>query len=50
MSGFVAVFDGDDDEGLSDGLRGCANSDLGGEINGGSVTWLATGAFAPRYR
>merc|ERR1711935_1273344 len=49
VSGFVAVFDGDDDEGETDGMRGCVNSDLGGEVNGGSITWLATGVFAPRY-
>jgi len=47
-SGLAAIFDGEEDEGQTDGLGNCYQADLGGEVTGGVVTWMGTGMFAPR--
>jgi len=46
-SGKETVFDGQPDEGMSDGLVGCYKVDLDNEVIGGSVTWLGSGVFKP---
>merc|ERR1719239_624461 len=46
VSGQQVVFDGEPDQGLSDGLTGCYKSYLGNEVTGGIVAWLGSGIFA----
>jgi len=48
VTGVQAVFDGEPDMGVSDGLTHCYKADLANEVTGGVVTWLGTGIFAPR--
>jgi len=47
VSGQQVIFDGEPDQGLSDGLSGCYRSYLGNEVTGGIVAWLGSGIFAP---
>jgi len=48
-SDLKSEFDGEEDEGETDGLSNCYKADLGGDVTGGSITWLGTGMFAPKY-
>lgn len=45
-SGAEVYFDGGSDSGVSDGLTDCYRADLGGEISGGTVTWLGSGLLS----
>jgi len=47
VSGQQVVFDGEPDQGISDGLTGCYKSYLGNEVTGGIVAWLGSGIFQP---
>jgi len=49
-SGSTPVFDGQPDQGQTDGLTNCYKDDLQGAVTGGAVTWLGTGLFSPRNR
>jgi len=45
VAGQQVVFDGEPDQGVSDGLTGCYKSYLGNEVTGGIVAWLGSGIF-----
>jgi len=47
VAGQQVVFDGEPDEGVSDGLTGCYKAFLGNEVTGGIVAWLGSGIFGP---
>jgi len=49
-SGQTAVFDGEPDQGETDGITNCYRVDLGGTVTGGAVTWQGTGMFSPQNR
>merc|ERR1711971_652925 len=48
VQGQQVMFDGEPDEGVSDGLIGCYKSYLGNEVTGGIVAWLGSGIFQPQ--